>query len=44
MIITKENLRPAGAAAVLTVAAEVLAFIHKRQLLIVLQICPLVVK
>ena len=44
MIITKENLRPAGAAAVLTVAVEVLAFIHKRKLLIILQSRPLVIK
>ena len=37
------GMRPAGAAAVLTVRVEILAFIPKRQLLNILQICPLVV-
>ena len=38
------GMRPAGAAAVLTVRVEILAFVHKRQLLIILQTCPLVIK
>ena len=38
------GMRPVGAAAVLTVRVEILTFIHKRRLQIILQTSPLVIE